>query len=53
MGQCRTLDADVTIWCYYGDYNSCDSTIPMSLLFGFPHTCLPPFKVIVKLVSFL
>ena len=22
MGQCRTLDADVTIRCYYGDYSS-------------------------------
>ena len=21
MGQCRTLDADVTIGCYYGDYS--------------------------------
>ena len=27
----RTLDADVTIGCYYGDYNSCDNTIPMPL----------------------
>ena len=33
MGQCRTLDADVTIECYYGDYSSCDNTIP-SLFFG-------------------
>ena len=32
MGQCRTLDADATtIGCYYGDYSSCDNTIPMSL----------------------
>ena len=31
MGQCRTLDADVTIGCYYGDYSSCDNTIPTSL----------------------
>ena len=23
MGQCTTLDADVTIGCYYGDYSSC------------------------------
>ena len=30
MGQCRTLDADVTIGCYYCDYSSCDNTIPMS-----------------------
>ena len=22
MEQCRTLDADVTIGCYYGDYHS-------------------------------
>ena len=35
MGQCRTLDPDVTIWSYYGDYSSCDSAIPMSpFLFG-------------------
>ena len=26
MGQCRTLDADVTIGCYYGDYSLCDDT---------------------------
>ena len=25
MGQCRTLDADVSIGCYYGDHSSCDS----------------------------
>ena len=31
MGQCRTLDADVTIECYYGDYSSCDNTFPTSL----------------------
>ena len=47
MGQCRTLDADVTIGCYYGDYSSCDNTIPTSLYiwtnFFFTHTCLPPF----------
>ena len=30
-GQCRTLVADVTIGCYYGDYSSCDNTISMSL----------------------
>ena len=28
MGQCRTLDADVTVGCHYGDYSSCDNTIP-------------------------
>ena len=46
MGQCKTLDADVTIGCYYGDYSSCDNTIPMSLFIWkkfSPHTCLPPF----------
>ena len=32
MGQCRTLDADVTFGCYYGDYRSCYNTIPTSLL---------------------
>ena len=33
MGQCRTLDADVTLGCYYGDYDysSCHNTIPTSL----------------------
>ena len=31
MGQCRTLDADMTIGCYYGDYSSRDDTIPTSL----------------------
>ena len=31
MGQCRALDADVTIGCYCGDCSSCDNTIPMSL----------------------
>ena len=31
MGQCRTLDADVTIGCYHGDYSSCDNTIPMCI----------------------
>ena len=31
MRQCRTLDADVTIGYYYGDYSSCDNTIPTSL----------------------
>ena len=31
MGQCRTSDVDVTIGCYYGDYSSCDNTIPTSL----------------------
>ena len=31
MGQCRTLDADVSIGSYYGDYSSCDNTIPTSL----------------------
>ena len=47
MGQCGSLDADVTIGCYYGEYNSCDNPIPMLFfLFGtifFLHTCLPPF----------
>ena len=41
MEQCRTLDADVTIGCCYGDYSSCDNTILTSLLFGqkiIPHT---------------
>ena len=31
MGQCRSLDVDVTIGCYHGDYKSCDNTIPTSL----------------------
>ena len=42
MGQCRTLDADVTVGCYCGDYSSRDNTIPTSLFTKkkFPHTCL-------------
>ena len=43
MGQCRTLDADVTIGCYYSDYSSCDNTIPTPLYNwnkkSFAHTC--------------
>ena len=31
MEQGRTLDADVTIGHYYGDYSSCDNTILKSL----------------------
>ena len=27
MGQCRTLEADVTVWCYCGDYSACDNNI--------------------------
>ena len=38
MGQCRTLDADVTIGCYCGDYSSCDNTIPTSLFIW--NTCV-------------
>ena len=42
MGQCRTLDADATIGCYYGDYSSCNNTTPTSLfmeqIFSL-HTC--------------
>ena len=49
MGQCRTLDADVTIGYYYGDYSSCDNTIPTSLFiwnkFFSPLTCFPPIEV--------
>ena len=44
MGLCRTLDADVTIGCCYGDYSSCDNTIPSMSHFNleqffFAHTC--------------
>ena len=46
MGQCRNLDADVTIGCYYGDYSSCDNAISTPLFiwntFFHSHTCLPP-----------
>ena len=38
MGQCRTLDAEVTIGCYCGDYSSCDNTIPTSLFIW--NTCV-------------
>ena len=46
MAQCRTLDADVTIGRYYGDYNSCDNTIPTSLFIWnnfFPTHWFPSF----------
>ena len=46
MGQCRTLDAEVTIGCYDDDYSSCENTIlPFYLeqLF-FLYTCLPLFN---------
>ena len=46
MGQCRTLDADVIIGCYQGDYSACDNTIPTSLyiwnkFFLLTLVCLP------------
>ena len=34
MGQCRTLDADVTIGCYYGDYKQAKSVICLIHLMG-------------------
>ena len=47
MGQCKTLDGDVTIECYYGGCRSRDNTIPTSLFiwnnFFFAHTFLPHF----------
>ena len=44
MGQCRTLDADVTIGCYYGDCSSMfHVTTPFQRPFLFAnfsaHTC--------------
>ena len=33
MGQCRTLDADVTIGCYYGDYSSVATSFLRPFLF--------------------
>ena len=30
MGQRRTLEADVSIGCYYGDNSSCGNTNPTS-----------------------
>ena len=53
MGQCSTLDADVTIGCYYGDYSSCDNIIPMSVFIWifFAHTCLPPLLNLKLLYS--
>ena len=33
MGKCITLDADVTFGCYYGDYSSCDHTLPGTIFF--------------------
>ena len=43
MGQCRTLDDDVTIGCYYGDYSYVTTPFLHSFIFGtifFAHTCL-------------
>ena len=34
QGHCRSLDADVTIGCYYGGCSSCDNTIPRAFVFG-------------------
>ena len=48
MGLCRTLDADVTIGCYYGDYSSCDNTIPMSLC-----TCITVLSESFELKTFM
>ena len=49
MRQCRALDGNITIGCYYGDYSSCvTTTFLRPFLFGtnfFAHTCLPPIKV--------
>ena len=52
MGQCKTLDIDVTIGCYYSDYSSCDNTIPTSLLFetkNFPSHLFACLLVLIKL----
>ena len=47
MGQYRTLDADVTIGCYCGDYSNVTTTIRKSLFIKknvfFSPTCLPFF----------
>ena len=53
MGQCRTLDADVSIGCYYGDYSSCDNTIPTSLFIRnnfFPLTLVSYLSHLFKLL---
>ena len=42
MVQCKSLDADVTIGCYYGEYSSCHNTIPTSLLYLEQIFCLLP-----------
>ena len=54
MGQCRTLDADVTIGCYYSDYSSCHNTIPTSLFVWnkFFSLTLVKFKVQVAIVCY-
>ena len=53
MGQCRTLDADVTIGCYYGDYSLRD-IIPTSLFiwntFFLPHLFASFFKLVKVIV---
>ena len=51
MGQCRTLDANVTIGCHYGDYSSCDNTIPTSLylkqIFSLTLVCLLKLQLVI------
>ena len=53
MEQCRTWDADVTIGCYYGDYSSCDNTIPMSFYLKqfFPSHVFDSFFLIIKVTA--
>ena len=51
MGQCRALDADVTIGCYYGDYSSCDNTIPTSLFYLEPFFPLTLVCLLYKLLK--
>ena len=45
MGQCRSLDADITTGCYHGDYSSCENIISMSFIiwnkfFSLTNVCL-------------
>ena len=42
MGQCRTLDADSTIWCYQGDYSQWDNVELWMLI--------QPFGVIKEII---
>ena len=55
MGPYRTLDAHVTIGCYYGDYIHMTTPFQRVLFIWnifFHHTCLPSFLIIKVTASY-